>query len=399
VTSKISNHRKSILVITSTFPRWKGDHEPPFVFELSRRLAREFDVSVLAPHAPESRTDETLDGMHIHRFRYFFGKWEALAYQGGIMAKLKQHVGYYALIPFFLTAQLIALLRLLKRKDIDVIHAHWLIPQGLTGVICRWVCGTRAPALLCTTHGTDLLGLRHPLFTKAKQLVFKHAMAVTAVSNTLKQEALELGLAQEKISVIPMGIDAINTFTRGAFNDRRAAELLFVGRLVKSKAVDVLLRTLPSILAAYPDTNLLIAGDGPERQHLHSLAKDLGILGRVQFLGPVPNHDLPALYQRATIFVSPSLSEGFGLTVAEALACECAVIASDLPAMRDIFTDGISGLTTTPGNADDLTSKILRLLSNPVLREELGCAGRKAVLQRYDWEIISRQYSALLHHL
>ena len=85
--------RTSILVLTSTFPRWKGDVEPPFVHELARRLTDSFDVHVLAPHAPGSKCHEILDGVHVHRFRYGPAILERLAYQGGILANLKKISG------------------------------------------------------------------------------------------------------------------------------------------------------------------------------------------------------------------------------------------------------------------------------------------------------------------
>ncbi|HEY0675481.1 MAG TPA: hypothetical protein VGD25_04670, partial [Immundisolibacter sp.] len=75
--------RPRLLVLTSTFPRWVGDHEPPFVFELSRRLAQQFEVHVLAPHAPGAQLQETLDGVHVQRFRYAPEPLQQLAYDGG----------------------------------------------------------------------------------------------------------------------------------------------------------------------------------------------------------------------------------------------------------------------------------------------------------------------------
>ena len=129
--------RKKILVLTSTFPRWKDDVEPPFVYELSRRLNSKYSVHILAPHASGTAAEEYFDGMRVTRYRYFFPRWESLAYHGGILANLKQNPLRYLLIPFFLIGQLVALVRLLRNCRYDCIHAHWLIPQGLIAIIAR----------------------------------------------------------------------------------------------------------------------------------------------------------------------------------------------------------------------------------------------------------------------
>ncbi len=80
-----------LLVLTSTFPRWVGDREPRFVFDLSRRLAKDFEVQVVAPHAPGAAPQEVMDGMRVHRFRYFPEKLQSLAYNGGILEKIAKH--------------------------------------------------------------------------------------------------------------------------------------------------------------------------------------------------------------------------------------------------------------------------------------------------------------------
>ena len=146
---------KRILVITSTFPRWKDDEDPPFVFELCNRLRAHYQVNVLAPHCPGSKTEEYLSGIYIKRFRYFIKPWERLAYQGGILSKLKHHPWQYGLLPFFFMGELIALIRLLRKYKFHLIHAHWLIPHGLVALLARLFIKS-APPLLCTSHGRSV---------------------------------------------------------------------------------------------------------------------------------------------------------------------------------------------------------------------------------------------------
>lgn len=391
--------KKKLLVLTSTFPRWDGDHEPPFVFELCRHLSRQFEVLVLAPHTRGARIQEQFGDVRVYRYRYFIEKWEVLAYQGGILANLKRHSGSYLLVPLLLIAQAIAALHILRREKIDVIHAHWLIPQGLASFICGLALGRKFPALLCTSHGSDLLGLRGPLFSFLKRLILRRASAVTVVSDSMKEAALELGARKKVLHTIPMGIDARHLFLPSTTIKRATVELLFVGRLVTSKAADSLIHAMPIILKKHPAAILSIVGDGPDKARLASLVKLAGIEKHVHFLGPLKNSKLPPFYQRAAIFLAPSLSEGFGLTLIEALACECPVIASDLPAFHDIISDGTTGIFVPPGDIQAIADKTVYLLDNPEARKSLGCAGREAVLEKFDWDVVSKKYVDLLESL
>jgi len=391
--------RKRLLVLTSTFPRWEGDHEPPFVFELCRRLRTDFDVWVLAPHAPCAKTRETLSGVTVVRFRYFFEWGETLAYRGGILANLRNNRLNYLLVPLFLVCQLAVLLRLLAQERFDIVHAHWLIPQGLVAVAAKLVFRP-TPALLCTAHGSDLYGLRGRLFSALKRLVMRRSDAVSMVSQTMKEHAVALGAEPEKISVISMGVDTANTFMPAEHPARSNDELLFVGRLTAQKGVELLVRALSYVVSARPDTTLTVVGQGPQKEPLRALSEVLGVARNVKFLGAVANENLPELYRSATVLVFPSATEeGFGLVCVEALACECPVIASDLPAVRELILNGETGLLFKRGDSDELAHKILALLDDPTLRHSLGKAGREFVSQWFDWQIVAQRYGDLLTRL
>ena len=159
-----------ILVLTSTFPRWHGDREPPFVFELCHRLAQAHDVLVLAPHCRGAAIEERMAAhLTVRRFRYAPERFESLAYEGGILEKLRRGRWRFLLVPIFVLGQLLAAVRAVRRECPDVIHAHWIVPQGVIGVLAAWASPKRRPAVLCTSHGADLFALRGPLtrFLKA----------------------------------------------------------------------------------------------------------------------------------------------------------------------------------------------------------------------------------------
>ncbi|MHB8424930.1 MAG: glycosyltransferase [Gammaproteobacteria bacterium] len=137
--------RPRLLVLTSTYPRWPDDQEPGFVHELCKRLTDDFDVTVLSPHAPGATTVEIMDGVHVRRYRYAPAGWETLVNNGGIVTNLRRQPWKWLLVPGFLLKQAWATWRLIQCLRPDVMHAHWLLPQGLLIAVlgrigCRTCC-------------------------------------------------------------------------------------------------------------------------------------------------------------------------------------------------------------------------------------------------------------------
>jgi glycosyltransferase involved in cell wall biosynthesis len=385
------------LVLTSTFPRWAGDREPPFVFELSRRLAADFDVHVLAPHAAGAQREETLDGLAVHRFRYAPARFEQLAYEGGILARLRERRWRLLLVPCLLIGQWWALRKLLREGHFDAIHAHWLIPQALVAIFAGVPRGT---ALLCTSHGGDLFGLRGSLLARLKRAVLARCDRVTVVSAAMRDEVLRLRPGTT-VSVIPMGTDLSGRFVPTE-HGRESQTVLFVGRLVEKKGVRHLLDAVARLHSCGRSLRLLIAGHGPELAALQAQAQRLGIGADIEFLGAVDHARLAELLQRATMAVVPSVvardgdQEGFGLVIVEAMGCGCPVVVSRLPAIADIAIDGETALLVPPADAQALAGAIADVLDDPVAAMRRAEAARAFVVEHFDWTSITRHYAAEL---
>lgn len=394
-----------VLVMASTFPRWKNDSEPAFVFELSRRLSDEFDITVLSPRSPGSLVEESMGGLKVIRFPYFLSRWENLAtHSGGILNRLRANPFNYLLVPFFLLGQMLALIRLLHKERFDLIHAHWLIPQGLIAVIGLLL--TRKPIpLVCTSHGGDLFALKARIFQRLKRWVMDNSAALTVVSRAMKETVVDMGVAADKVQVIPMGVDLKNNFIPDTTVLRKTDELLFVGRLVEKKGVSYLLEAMPAVLKKFPSIRLNIAGSGPMEKDLNQQIQRLDLSGKVTFLGMVHQSELPGLYQRATLAVFPFIiaesgdQEGFGLVQVEAMGCECPVITGDLPAIHDIVTHEVNGLIFPSGNTKALADSIIRLLADPGFRESLANEGRTRAAEMFDWDIIAQGYAGVYKQL
>ena len=127
--------KKKLLVLTSTFPRWKNDPKPSFVYDLSKKLANHFDIFVIGPQFPGAKRYENIDNLKIYRFKYFIARFQKLTDMDGILAALTKSKLNYIIIPFFLCAELYALLKYSRNHKPDLIHAHWIIPQGFIAYI------------------------------------------------------------------------------------------------------------------------------------------------------------------------------------------------------------------------------------------------------------------------
>ena len=200
---------------------------------------------------------------------------------------------------------------------------------------------------------------------------------------------------------MPMGVDLTQTFIPDAHATREREHLLFVGRLVEKKGVDVLLHAMRKVLVSHPRVRLSIVGHGPLQAPLRALTQHLGLGGSVVFVGPLEQAALVPLYQSATAFVAPFREtvsgdqEGLGLVTIEALGCGCPVVASDLPATRDVLTGTRGCIAVTPEDPDALAAAIVSILDAPDTAAAGAMEARPSLLARFDWRSVGVAYASL----
>jgi glycosyltransferase involved in cell wall biosynthesis len=387
-----------LLVLASTYPRWPGDPEPGFVHELARRLTGDFDVTVLGPHASGAPTRERMDGVDVVRYRYAPQRWETLVNDGGIVTNLRRQPWKWLLVPGFLLGLAWKAWRLVRELRPSVVHAHWLLPQGLVAAVLKGF-EPRMPPFLVTSHGADLFALRAAPLQTLKRWVARRAAGVTVVSGAMREELARIGVDPSTVQVMPMGVDLAGRFRPDPAVERSRDELLFVGRLVEKKGLRHLIDAMPAILRAHPTAFLTVAGFGPEEAQLREQARALGVAAQVRFLGPVRQEELPDLYRRAAVFVAPFVAgssgdqEGLGLVLVEAAGCGCPVVAGDVPAVRDVVVDRRVGIRVPPGDAASLASAVCVELA----RQGERCDTERAnAVQAFDWSASAGNYLKLL---
>jgi len=197
------------------------------------------------------------------------------------------------------------------------------------------------------------------------------------------------------VPVIANGVDT-QRFTPGqAKNTSEPARLLFVGRVVRQKGLDIL---LPALAALTPGRgfHLDVVGDGSEVKELKALAERLGIGDKVSFLGWRDRDALPGLYARSDVFVFPSRDEGMPNAVLEAMASSLPVVATDIAGNQELVRHGVTGLLTPCEDAPALASALDSLLADRDLAVRYGQAGRDLVQEHYSWRAAAQAYLDLL---
>jgi len=392
-----------VLVLTTTFPRWKEDTTPAFVYELSKRLQENgLEIVVLAPHHEGAKRFEIMDGMKVYRFPYFYPpKYQRLVYEGGILPNLKRNNLSRIQVPLLFLSELYYTMKIIKKEKIDVIHSHWIIPSGLVGTILRKVL--KKPHIT-TAHAGDVFTIRKSKFlARVGSYVFRNSDKITANSNyTIDVITSIEDKIKDNVEIIPMGV-ATTLFTpENAMNLKNTfgAEylILSVGRLVEKKGVNYLIMAMKEVIKEFPNAKLLIAGSGPEKENLEKISDSLNLKENVVFVGYIKNSDLPKYYASSDIFVLPSIetkegdTEGLGVVLLEAMACRVPVIGSNVGGITDIIKNDQNGFLAKPKNPEDIADRIIKLLSNEGLRQKFSKEGIKIVQERFSWDVVAGKF-------
>jgi len=234
-------------------------------------------------------------------------------------------------------------------------------------------------------------------FSSAWQKIFKRADYIQAISNFLADWAKKEG-AVCPVEVVPNGVDLDrikNQELRIKNNEKFV--IITTSRLVHKNGIDILIRACAKLqVTSY---KLQVFGSGPDEAKLKSLAKELGIADRIEFLGHIEPDELPKYYTEADIFVRPSRSEGLGNSFLEAMAAGVPVIGTPVGGIPDFLIDGETGLFCQVDDPSDLAEKMERLIADEQLRQKLIINGGKLVAEKYDWNIIAGRMNNIFQRL
>ncbi len=378
----------SILVATTSFPRWEGDYRGTFIWEGCRALAAlGVRVRVVAPHARGAKTHEEPNGVEIFRPRYLPERWESLLETPGGLPVLWEHnrSARWTMLPFFI-AHAFAVARL--ARGCDLIHAHWV----LSAFAAHVAAPIHRRPLVCTVQGSDVYrAMRMPVFGALGLAALRSSRKVIALSQSLSEAAAAQGVDPAKITVIPNGVDAKFFSPNG---NPREPVILFAGSLIERKGVAGLIEAMAVVRRRHPEYRLVLIGDGPQRAELESLARRRDLADGVRFTGNLVPSEVARWMRRAELFVLPSLEEGQGVALLEALASGTPCVGGAVGGIREMLSPDW-GVLVPPGDSQALGNAALDLLEHADRRRAMGQAAASDVRERYDWPVIARRILAV----
>jgi len=380
-----------LLVLAHVFPRTLDDSMGAFLLHLADALADcGMQTDVVAPHEKNLKDDETIGAARAHRFHYAPIRWEQIAYKGTMHEIVGRGIGGKILFAIFTLAFFFKTLHVARAARPRTLHAHWWLPGGFVGAIASLV--TRTP-LVITTHGTDVEMLRRTRWAMPlARFVFSRARVVTCGSNYLREQLVAMQVVKaSKVVVIPMPVKSVFDSRQSTVNSRQSNLILTVARLTAQKSID----TLIDAIARIPHARLRIIGDGPERATLEQRTRELNLQNRVEFLGALPQTELPAHYAACAVFVLPSIREGMGLVLAEALLSGAPVIAANSGGVTDIVKDSETGLLVPECDAGALAVAIEKILNDRALAQRLASNGAVWVRERYTLQHVAEQFAEI----
>ncbi len=292
---------------------------------------------------------------------------------------------------FGLRQLLIPLLWHHLRYRFDILHCGDVYPAGWVGASFHSITGV---PLVITPHGGDLdrnsdgYVISRRVADRIRR-TFTSAQVITAISINVKQRILELGGPRQNICIVPNGV-----FTdefRPIGPSGKGDYILSLGRLVRLKGIDILIKAYCLLKKTCPAVKLKIAGDGVEMHALKELADSLNLSEEIEFLGTVRGEEKIRLLSKALLFVCPSREEAFGIGNLEALASGLPVIASRVGGIPDVIEDGINGFLIEPEKPDQLAERMRLLIEDHTLRQQMVEKALHSAVW-FDWSRIVQDY-------
>lgn len=296
------------------------------------------------------------------------------------------------------------LVDVVMHQELDLLHVHYAIPHASAAYMARQILlkrGKRIP-FITTLHGTDitLMG-RDPSYQPVIEFAINESDGVTAVSDSLRQDTLKYFNISREIEVIPNFIDLENYAKpsdlcfKGMYAPNGERILTHISNFRPVKRIDDVVRVFERVHREVP-SKLILAGDGPERGNVENLARQLGVIQDVVFLGKTKA--IERILCMSDLFLLTSETESFGLSSLEAMASYVPVISTNTGGIPEVNVHGYSGFLSNVGDVDDMAQNALKLLKDEALMEQFKGQAREQAAKFNITEILpmyERMYSRL----
>jgi len=339
--------------------------------ELALALAsRGHDVHLVAAHAPPRLPSRSVPGLTLHEVK---NPTHPLFPHGEFTLALASKLAEVG-------------------SSLDVLHVHYAIPLATSALLANELLGAKAPKLVTTVHGTDVLTLGlEPAFRPLVRQALERSHLVSAPSAWLARAAADGLELTRPVQVVPNFVDGTR-FRPGVKPPGGLPTLTHNSNFRSLKRVQDVVRIFERVRRAVR-CELELIGDGPERPSVEALVRELGLEAQVRFSGETV--DVVPHLQASTVFLMPSEVESFGLAALEAMACGVPVVASATGGLPEVVRDGITGFLHQPGDVEAMAASTVRLLEDAALLQRCSSAAREWSISHWQPEPVVARWEAL----
>ena len=392
----MSKEKLRLLSLSTSFPNSVNPGSGVFVHRLLHNLPNDISTVVVTPDTNRVSVRQQLtERLDIKPFRYAPKKYQVLAHQpGGLPAASQRRWRFLFLLPAMEISAFSAVW--IGSRKADVLHGQWA-PSGLVAGIVGKLAGK---PVVTTLWGTDVLwGQRSFLFRCLLGVCVRLSDRVVAVSRAMRDQVVHwFPGSRKKVMVIENGVDVVSG--RSEDGDTGEFRIGVIGNLIPLKGVDQVVRAVKELTHRHPSVRLLIVGDGPEKEKLQQLARDLRLENHVSFIGRVLPDEVPGYLKTCKALVLASRSEGRPNIVLEAMASGVPVVASDIAPVKELVTHGLNGLLFPVGQWRSIVEQLAVLIEDTGLGSRLSRnAGKWLEDRQLTWRHTAAQYAALYRHL
>jgi glycosyltransferase involved in cell wall biosynthesis len=397
-----------VLMITTSYPKFSGDVTAPVIEKVVFELAgRGHAVDLVLPRHPDLELSGRDRGLPVRFFPFYAGSGRGYAwgYASSMRADRGLRPRAVVMAPVAFLSGVATVRRLVASDHYDVIHAHWVLPNGPIAALAA--APSRRPPLVVSLHGSDIfVAERSAVLATIARWTFRRTSWVAACASDLARRAVLLGASPERVVTLLHGVDVADLAggDPAAWRQRAGAgegEFLVValGRLVAKKGFSYLLQAAAILGAGGVPLRVAIGGSGDLAADLEAQARDLSCRDRVCFLGDVPHGEVGPLLRAADAVAVPSVRDdrgnvdGLPNVLLEAMAVGRPIVSTDVAGIPDVIADGENGLLVPPGSAAALAEALVRLHSDRGLGERLGAAAREKA-QALSWSSYGDQLIA-----
>ena len=340
-------------------------------------------VDVLTSKLNKQKNEEVIDGVRVYRVF----SWRNSIHDCGFK-------GAYTYLFF----AIFVLRKLCRINKYDLFHYFFSLPTGLLTLIpgkhkkMPYIVSLRGSDVPYYDIHNKKVHLLNKLLIPINTNIWKKAKKIVALSNGLKETALR-SAPNQRFDVIPNGINTtIFKPTTNKKDNKPVLNLITVSRLINRKGINHILEALAELQNKH--IKLLIVGTGNYENILKKKCSELGLDDAVSFYGYCPREKLADLYNKADVFILPSLAESFGMVFVEAMACELPIIGGRTGGVPELIKNE-NGILIEPGNIEEIKEAIMKMWDSDTLRLKMGKDNRKKVLEHYSWKSVAGKYLKL----